>query len=149
MITITENIYLFPTVDNGKVYLLVINFENVKHVKHDLPYFIVKKGLTTLNCLAVSRTLFLIRSSVQGRTKWRNCRLTTKTPEYQLGWAILDDCKQLNNRLKLDTHKCSPRAWYTHFCSFKCYRSVSSFHHNLLRFCMIGSCQLSFTMRRD
>ena len=31
MITITENIYLFPAVDNGKVYLLVIKFENVKH----------------------------------------------------------------------------------------------------------------------
>ena len=24
----------------------------------------------------------------QGRTKWRNCRLSTKTPDYQLGWAI-------------------------------------------------------------
>ena len=29
-----------------------------------------------------------------------------------------------------------------HFCSFKCYRSVSSFHHNLVRFCMIGEKKL-------
>ena len=25
----------------------------------------------------------------QGRKKWRNCRLTQKTPDYQLGWAVL------------------------------------------------------------
>ena len=25
----------------------------------------------------------------QGRTKWRNCRLTPQTPDYQLGWAVL------------------------------------------------------------
>ena len=25
----------------------------------------------------------------QGRTKWRNCRLSTETPDYKLGWAIL------------------------------------------------------------
>jgi hypothetical protein len=24
----------------------------------------------------------------QGRTKWRNCRLIPKTPDYQLGWAV-------------------------------------------------------------
>ena len=27
--------------------------------------------------------------SSQGRTKWRNCRLTLQTPDYQLGWAGL------------------------------------------------------------
>ena len=32
-------------------------------------------------------------SHTQGRTKWRNCRLTTKTPNYQLGWAILVECR--------------------------------------------------------
>ena len=25
----------------------------------------------------------------QGQTKWRNCRLSTETPDYQLGWAVL------------------------------------------------------------
>ena len=35
----------------------------------------------------------------QERTKWRKCRLTTKNPDYQLGWAILADCRHL------DTHK--------------------------------------------
>ena len=25
----------------------------------------------------------------QGRTKWSNCRLAPKTPDYQLGWAVL------------------------------------------------------------
>ena len=37
---------------------------------------------------------------LQGRTKWRNCRLTRKTPDYQLGWTVwatsrlLDTLKQ-------------------------------------------------------
>ena len=26
---------------------------------------------------------------VQGKTKWMNCRLTFKYPDYQLGWAFL------------------------------------------------------------
>ena len=26
---------------------------------------------------------------IQGRTNWRNCRLTIKPPDYQLGWAVL------------------------------------------------------------
>ena len=25
----------------------------------------------------------------QGQTKWRNCRLSMETPDYQLGWAVL------------------------------------------------------------
>ena len=32
---------------------------------------------------------FLDLTLFQGRTRWRNCRLTTKTPDYQLGWDIL------------------------------------------------------------
>jgi hypothetical protein len=28
-------------------------------------------------------------ASLQGRTKWRNCRVTTKNPDYQLGCAFL------------------------------------------------------------
>ena len=32
----------------------------------------------------------------QGRTKWSNCRLTTKNPDYQLGWAILVECSMLD-----------------------------------------------------
>ena len=35
----------------------------------------------------------------QERRKWRNCRLTSRYPEYQLGRAILAECRQL------DTHK--------------------------------------------
>ena len=27
---------------------------------------------------------------VQGRTKWRNCRLSIETPDYQFGWAVQD-----------------------------------------------------------
>ena len=26
---------------------------------------------------------------IQGITKWRKCRQTPKTPDYQLGWAFL------------------------------------------------------------
>ena len=37
--------------------------------------------------------------SRQGRTKWRNCRLTFKNPDYQPGSAILAECRQLG------THK--------------------------------------------
>ena len=40
-----------------------------------------------------------IDTYIQGRTKWRNCRLTTKNPDYQLGWALLAECMQL------DTHQ--------------------------------------------
>ena len=36
---------------------------------------------------------------VSQERKRRNCRLTTKNPEYQLIWAILAECRQL------DTHK--------------------------------------------
>ena len=36
--------------------------------------------------------------SMQGRTKWRNCRLSPKPPGYQLGWAILAECRQLDTR---------------------------------------------------
>ena len=36
-------------------------------------------------------------AKLQGRTKWRSCRLTTKNPDYQLGWAILAECRQLDN----------------------------------------------------
>ena len=32
----------------------------------------------------------------QGRMKWSNCRLTTKNPDYQLGWAILAECSRLD-----------------------------------------------------
>ena len=32
----------------------------------------------------------------QGRMKQRKCRLIAKTPDYQLGWAILAECKQLD-----------------------------------------------------
>ena len=28
-----------------------------------------------------------VHSWAQDRTKWRNCRLTPETPDYQLGWA--------------------------------------------------------------
>ena len=28
-------------------------------------------------------------SYTQGRTKFRNCRLTTKNPDYKLGWVTL------------------------------------------------------------
>ena len=38
-------------------------------------------------------------ASVQGRMKWGNYRLTTKNPDFKLGWAILAECRQL------DTHK--------------------------------------------
>ena len=34
----------------------------------------------------------------QGKTKWRNCRLTTKNPDFQLGWAILAECSNKNIR---------------------------------------------------
>ena len=36
------------------------------------------------------------QSFEQGRTKWRNCRLAAKTPNYQLGWAILAECRQFD-----------------------------------------------------
>ena len=48
-------------------------------------------------CLLTSP--FFCHSLGQGRTKSRNCRLTHKTSDYQVGWAILAECKQL------DTHK--------------------------------------------
>ena len=32
--------------------------------------------------------------SNQGRTQWRNCRLTARNPNCQLGWAILAECRQ-------------------------------------------------------
>ena len=32
----------------------------------------------------------------QWRTKWRNCRLTPKTPDYQLGWAVWAVIRLLN-----------------------------------------------------
>ena len=28
--------------------------------------------------------------------KWRNCRLSTESPNYQLGWAVLALCRQLD-----------------------------------------------------
>ena len=34
----------------------------------------------------------------QGRMKWRNCRLSTKTPDYHLGWTVLALCRQLDIR---------------------------------------------------
>jgi hypothetical protein len=34
----------------------------------------------------------------QGRMKRKNCRLSTKTPYYQLVWAVLDLCRQLDIR---------------------------------------------------
>ena len=39
----------------------------------------------------------------QRRTKWRNCKMSTKTPDYQLGWAILDANRQLNSALQTQT----------------------------------------------
>ena len=33
---------------------------------------------------------------IQGRMKWRNCRLSTKTPDYHLGWAVWALCRQLD-----------------------------------------------------
>ena len=46
---------------------------------------------------------FMIKNALiqEGRTKWRNCRLTNKHLDYQLGWALLAECMQL------DTHKCN------------------------------------------
>ena len=42
-------------------------------------------GILSQVALAIfGRTICL-----QGRTKWRNCRLTPQTPDYQLGWAVL------------------------------------------------------------
>ena len=35
-------------------------------------------------------------SCMQGRMKRKNCRLTTKNLDYQLGWAILAECRQLD-----------------------------------------------------
>ena len=29
---------------------------------------------------------------LQGRTKWKNCWIATKNPDYQNGWAILAEC---------------------------------------------------------
>ena len=37
----------------------------------------------------------------QGRTKWRNCKLSPKTPDYQLGWTVLAASR------RLDTLKCN------------------------------------------
>ena len=42
----------------------------------------------------------MIDESNKGRTKWRNCRLTNKNPDYQLGWAILADCKKKKKNKK-------------------------------------------------
>jgi hypothetical protein len=43
---------------------------------------------------------------VQGRTKWRNCRLTTKSPDFQLSWAILAQCRHSYTH-KHNFHLCS------------------------------------------
>ena len=40
-------------------------------------------------------------ASMQGRMNLGNCRLTIKNPDYQLGWAILAECRQI------DTQKCN------------------------------------------
>ena len=32
---------------------------------------------------------YIFHISIQGRTKWRDCRLNSKNPDSQLGWAIL------------------------------------------------------------
>ena len=56
---------------------------------------------TLLQCIVLrSLNCNLIRaiSCNQWRTKWRNCRLTTKNPDYQLGCAILAECRHTHKR---------------------------------------------------
>ena len=47
--------------------------------------------------------LFLNDECHQGRAKWRNCRLSTETPDYQLGWAVLA-ASRLMDTLKRNFH---------------------------------------------
>ena len=54
---------------------------------------------------------------IQGRTKWRNCRLSPKTPEHQLGWAALalgkvHDVRQLWAILDIPTYPCQSDILY-------------------------------------
>ena len=40
----------------------------------------------------------MINGFNQGRTKWTNCRLSNKNPDYQLVLAILAHCWQLDTK---------------------------------------------------
>ena len=42
----------------------------------------------------LKQNLYDVKTFWQGRTEWRNCRLSTKTPEYQLGQAFMALCKR-------------------------------------------------------
>ena len=55
--------------------------------------------------------------------KWRNCRLTLKTPDYYFGWAVLAPIRLL------DTHK---RNFYFIQCKFSQPKLVWGFLHFLL-----------------
>ena len=48
----------------------------------------------SLNLCDIS--VMLLLPCYQGRTKWRNCRLTPQTPDYQLGWTVLDASRLLD-----------------------------------------------------
>ena len=48
----------------------------------------------------------------QGRMKWRNCRLTTKKSDYQLGWPILAKCRQPINTIFILCIENSPNLTY-------------------------------------
>ena len=56
------------------------------------------KHLLAMHYRAKSKTCKKLQHRYpQGRTKWRNCRLTIKNPDYQLGWPILAKCRQLDS----------------------------------------------------
>ena len=44
-----------------------------------------------------------LHPSTQGRMNFRNCRLTTINPDFQLGWAFLAECKHLGTNHGLRT----------------------------------------------
>ena len=57
-------------------------------LKYHKPSFLCRKMCDQYSKSYVSPQLY-------GRTKSRNCRLTTKNSDYQFGWAILTACRQL------------------------------------------------------
>ena len=69
---------------------------------YHIPYVICR---LMIRCVLLLRkytySLTIEVPNFQGRTKWRNCRLSTETPEYQTGLAVLRASSLL------DTIKCN------------------------------------------
>ena len=93
-----------------------------------------------------NNTPFGYDDDMQWRTKWKNCRLTTKSSAYQIGWTILAECRQLDTAKWIwdssifSSIKPKYDKWlFVYFCVFPriylfCAENCSE-HHNKTTFC--------------